>query len=98
MPRNTPKKAIRQVLNSNDKADCKSVKYTVRLTSKVRNKLKEVWRFRTYPDPKDNTKSLHFNSEADYVDFLLRATNDISQEGWYWFKHIHNPFYKEKVN
>jgi hypothetical protein len=82
-----------RVFNVGSDFGCRTARLYVRITSSVKKRLKEVWKTRKYPDPKDPKKSLSFKSESEYLEFVIRALNKAGKGSWYTFSHILNPDY-----
>lgn len=65
----------------------------MRVSIELDEKLNFLWKNRLYPSIDDNKKQVPFKSKNEYVEFILRATNNMSPKVWYIFSNIWNPDY-----
>jgi len=88
----------RELMNHFEWAD-KNEKYNhqvpFRLTKTCRQELKDIWKTRKYPHPKDPSKLVFFESEQQYIEFVIRCMNRASPTVWYLVSNLLNPNYPE---
>lgn len=91
MVKNNNPNNVRARLHTKDFNDAKTCLIGFRTTTYVKKRLGEVWKIRTFPDPRDPTHDLKFLNQSEYLEFIIRCMNDCGDKFWYFIKHVLNP-------
>ena len=82
---------LRNVFKHKDREECKNIGILLKLTPTTRRRLKEIWRNRQYPHPFDKNKRIPFNSESEYLEFIIKALNNAGSTSWRIFSSMLDP-------